>query len=339
MNARDITDATEWDALLATQPQAHPLQTWGWGEVKRTAGWGAKRIAVTEADGTLRAAAQVLVRRVPRLPLSVTYIPRGPVIDPQDGAGLAELMAAVDRYSRSIGAIFCKVDPAWFAGTPHVLTSAKFIPSGQTIQVTDSYTIDLKQSEEDLLAHMRGKTRQHLRNAQKEGVQIVRDTTGEWLNTCYQIYLETASRAHFGLHPAAYYEHIYRTYRAEQQYLYVAFVAEVPMAFLWMACFGQFAVEFYGGVSDAGQKSLANTLLKWHAIREMKNAGYALYDLNGRVTQGIGQFKTGFGPEASSWVGPFDRVYHPLMYQGWTRALPLARRMIAPNSGTGNGVE
>jgi peptidoglycan pentaglycine glycine transferase (the first glycine) len=159
------------------------------------------------------------------------------------------------------------------------------------------------------------------------------------LQTCYQIYLETAHRAQFGLHPADYYEQIYRTYNTHQQYLYVAFVEDVPMAFLWMICSGQYAVEFYGGVSDAGQKSLANTLLKWHAIKEMKQAGYTIYDLNGRVTQGISQFKTGFGPASTSWVGPFDRVYRPLMYQAWVRALPVVLRLLSRNGGGEHGIE
>ena len=65
----------------------------------------------------------------------------------------------------------------------------------------------------------------------------------------------------------------------------------------------------------------------------MKTAGYALYDLNGRVNEGISQFKQGFGPDETTWIGPFDHVYHPLMYQGWTKALPLAKRFLAREGG------
>jgi lipid II:glycine glycyltransferase (peptidoglycan interpeptide bridge formation enzyme) len=332
MQAREITAAAEWDQLIAQHPGAHPLQTWGWGEVKRDAGWGAWRVAVM--DGTeLRAAAQILTRRVPRLPFAMIYAPRGPVIAPDDREALTTLMSTVNDYGKSVGAIFCKVDPAWPVGTPHVLTEAGFAPSTENVQVTDTYTIDLTKSEDDILAAMRSKTRQYIRRAEREETRILRDTSGEWLDTCYQMYTETAKRAHFGLHPRSYYDAIFRQYDPSRQYLYVAFRENTPLSFLWMACFGQHAVELYGGVSDAGQEWRANYLLKWHAIQAMKQDGYALYDLNGRVNEGISQFKQGFGPAETSWIGPFDHIYKPMLHVGWTRALPLAKKLLAREGG------
>jgi peptidoglycan pentaglycine glycine transferase (the first glycine) len=328
MQTRVITDAAEWDALIATHPGAHPLQTWGWGEVKRAAGWGAWRVAVTDGP-ELRAAAQVLTRHVPRLPFSMIYVPRGPVMAPDDEAALEALMPAIAERGRSEGAIFCKVDPPWPAGTPHVLTTAGFHPSDEMVQVSETYTIDLTKSEDEILAAMRSKTRQYIRKAEREETEILRDATGETLGMCYDMYIQTAKRASFGLHPRAYYDDIFRLYDPARQYLYVARRQGEPLSFLWMACFGQYAVELYGGVSDAGQEWKSNFLLKWHAIREMKAAGYTLYDLNGRVNEGISQFKEGFGPDHTDWIGPFDRTYKPLLHQGWTRALPLAKKLLA----------
>ena len=334
MQAREITDAAEWDGLIAGHPGAHPLQTWGWGEVKRASGWGAWRVAVQDGP-ELRAAAQVLTRHVPRLPFAMIYAPRGPVIAPDDGEALDVLMRAVNEHGRSVGAIFCKVDPPWPAGTPHVLAQAGFAPSEEKVQVTDTYTIDLTKSEDDMMAAMRSKTRQYIRKAEREATHILRDTSGEWLSACYQIYIETAKRAHFGLHPRSYYDDIFQRYDPAHQYLYIALRDNVPLSFLWMACFGQHAVELYGGVSDAGQEWKANFLLKWHAIREMRAAGYTLYDLNGRVNEGISQFKEGFGPDHTTWVGPYDRIYKPLLHQGWTRALPIAKRFLSREGNTG----
>ena len=79
---------------------------------------------------------------------------------------------------------------------------------------------------------------------------------------------------------------------------------------------------------DAGQEWKINYLRKWRAMQEMKVAGDEFYDLNGRVNEGISQFKQGFGPAETTWVGAFDAVYHPLLYAGWSRGLPLARRLL-----------
>ena len=118
-----------------------------------------------------------------------------------------------------------------------------------------------------------------------------------------------------------------RFFPAERQYLYVAMRHGDILSFLWLVGAGRHAVEFYGGVSDAGQEWKSNYLLKWHAIRDMKAAGYQVYDLNGRVNEGIAQFKQGFGPVETSWIGPFDDIYHPVLYSAWTHGLPLARRL------------
>lgn len=328
MRIEAIEEAARWDDLVATHPQGHPLQSWGWGEVKRAAGWDAWRVALFDGDH-LRAAAQVLTRHVPRLPFTMLYVPRGPLIDPLDSEALSTLVAAIRAYGQRQGAIYLKIDPPWPAGTAHALGSARFAPSDEPIQVTDTYTIDLARPKDEILAAMRSKTRQYIRKAEKEGTTIIRDTTGDYLGVCYQIYQETSRRAHFGLHPRAYYDAIFQRFDPVRQYLYVAFREGQALAFLWMACGGHAAVELYGGVSDAGQDYKANYLLKWHAIQQMRAAGYTLYDLNGRLNEGISQFKEGFGPAPITWIGPYDRIFRPLLYSGWTKMRPLARKMLA----------
>lgn len=331
MPIQTVTDAAAWNALIAHLTDAYPLQTWEWGEIKRPAGWFPHRIALLNEDGSPRAAAQVLTRSVPQLPLSMLYIPRGPIVDPVDTDGLQALMQAIRAYGKTQGAIFCKIDPPWLAGTHHSLAALDFQPSNEKVQVTDTYTIDLTQSEEQILAAMRPKTRQYIRKGEREGIIIEHDTTGKYLDACYQMYHETAQRAQFDLHSAGYYHTIFTTYPADLQYLYVALLNDVPVSFLWMAGFGRFAVELYGGISEQGQQTKANFVMKWQAIQAMKAHGYEIYDLNGRVNEGIGQFKEGFGPESISWIGPFDQVYRPMLYHAWTRALPFARTLLARN--------
>ena len=327
MELRDVTEATIWDEAVVRHPFGHPLQCWGWGEVKRAGGWRACRLAVFDGD-EFRAGTQVLARPFPGVPLAMLYVPRGPVVAPADTEALALLAHGLRRHAREQHAIFCKVDPAWPAGTEHALASAGFQASRENVQVTDTYTLDLRQSDEEILAGMRSKTRQYVRKAEREETEIVRDTTGERLAACYGIYEETARRAGFGLHTKAYYESLFRLYPSDRQFLYIALRHGTPLSFLWMVCAGRQAVEFYGGVADAGQDLKSNYLLKWHAIREMKRAGYETYDLNGRVNEGIAQFKQGFGPAETSWIGPYDTVYHPMLYAGWSLGLPLARRVM-----------
>jgi lipid II:glycine glycyltransferase (peptidoglycan interpeptide bridge formation enzyme) len=326
MELRECDDSATWDALVTGHPFGHPLQAFGWGEVKAAAGWRVNRLALYDG-GTFRAGAQVLTRGFSGIPFTMTYVPRGPVADPTDAPALKALAEGLLRHGQRRRSIFCKVDPAWLAGQDQAIASAGFFRSSQSVQVTDTYTIDLTQTEAEILAAMRGKTRQYIRKAEREETRILQDTTGEHLSGCYRVYQETAARARFGLHPLTYYQDLYNLYPSDRQYLYIALRDQEMLSFLWLVGAGRHAVEFYGGVADAGQEWKSNYLLKWHAILQMKAAGYAVYDLNGRVNEGISQFKQGFGPAETSWIGPYDDVYHPMLYSAWTRGLPLARRL------------
>ncbi|QQR52894.1 peptidoglycan bridge formation glycyltransferase FemA/FemB family protein [bacterium] len=71
---------------------------------------------------------------------------------------------------------------------------------------------------------------------------------------------------------------------------------------------GATAYELYGGVNATGQKMRANYALKWRAITDAQNAGLKFYDFNGRVSDGVSQFKEGFGPDEVDFVGTWDRA-------------------------------
>ena len=75
----------QWDAFISNQPTGHLLQSWGWGELKASAGWHPLRLALWDREQqSMIAAAQVLRRTAAHLPLPaghLAYIPRGPVCD------------------------------------------------------------------------------------------------------------------------------------------------------------------------------------------------------------------------------------------------------------------
>src|SRR5689334_1742796 len=84
-------DQATWNAFVARAPGGHALQSWEWGAFNSEWGWQARRLVVERADAppgaAILAGAQVLLRRaVPRLPLRVAYVPRGPLADPLGGA-------------------------------------------------------------------------------------------------------------------------------------------------------------------------------------------------------------------------------------------------------------
>jgi len=261
-------EAATWDSLVASHPFGHPLQCWGWGEVKAATGWQADRLALYDG-GNLRAAAQVLTRHFPGLPITMTYVPRGPVVTPSDIEALQALVGALKEHGRRRRSLFCKVDPAWAPGDEDYLGASGFIKSNEPVQVTDTYTIDLGRSEDEILADMRSKTRQYIRKAEREETEIRRDVTGEYLNACYQVYEETAQRAGFGLHPREYYQSLFENYVADRQHLYVALRHGEVLSFLWMVCAGPHAgVLRWGKRRGTGMEEQLSPLVARHTRDE-----------------------------------------------------------------------
>lgn len=72
-----ISDHTTWDTLVDLLA-GHPLQKWGWGQLKSAHNWSATRLLVTNAAGDRVAGAQVLHRHLPFPFQSVSHMPRGP---------------------------------------------------------------------------------------------------------------------------------------------------------------------------------------------------------------------------------------------------------------------
>jgi peptidoglycan pentaglycine glycine transferase (the first glycine) len=329
MQLQEISDQYLWDAFIDAQEYGRPLQLWEWGELKRQNGWVPHRVALVRG-GTMVAAAQVLVRPIPMTPRSIAYIPRGPVVAPSSQEAM-ELLTQIGNYFRAQGAILLKMEPAWLTAD----LPANWRRAHQSILLGETYTIDLSRPEDQIVASMRSKTRQYIRKAQTDGVEISRDEKGEYLPAVYEIYQQTAKRAGFGLHSFSYYQRLFELF-GNRNYLFVAQLQGQPVAFLWLIVGGGSALELYGGVNDTGAESKANYLLKSRAITELKAAGYKLYDFNGRLNEGVSQFKAGFGPDETNYVGSYDWPLRKFGYWLWTGLLPVlkpvARKLMGGRS-------
>jgi peptidoglycan pentaglycine glycine transferase (the first glycine) len=318
--------ASEWDEFLARCPEAHLLQTGAWGVLKADFGWRVLRIA----DGA--AGAQVLFRRLP-LGLSVAYIPKGPVsrLAPQALADEKKFWLTLDDLCRREKAIFMKVEPdLWLATGDENIAPSGFRLSQQDIQPARTLIVDLRGSEDQVLARMKQKTRYNVRLALKKGVVV---SPSADIDTFHRLILSTGMRDRFGVHSREYYRRAYELFfpRGECELL-IAEHQGVPLAALMVFARGSRAWYFYGASSDAQRDRMPTYLLQWEAMRWARSQGCTVYDLWGvpdadertleaQFTQrsdglwGVYRFKRGFGGELHRAQGPWDRVYNPVLYR------------------------
>ena len=115
------TQQEEWDQFINMHPQGHLLQSWGWGELKAGFGWSPLRLALRDEQEHIVAAAQVLRRTAPHVPLRLghlAYIPKGPVIDWSQPALCKEFLLSCICYLGNKALSRCVSSPIvqWISG-------------------------------------------------------------------------------------------------------------------------------------------------------------------------------------------------------------------------------
>ncbi len=311
-------DQSVWDDEVVTRG-GHPLQLWGWGEVKAAHGWRVERVFIYSDDSVI-GAAQILLRRLPWPLKYLAYIPRGPVADTVDREVVLD--SVVSHVKLAYGAAVVTIEPDW----DEMPTNTSWKRSSNTILIPRTLILDLEQTEDDLLSHMSKKTRQYVRKSASEDVIVRKVASKEELTACLDIYKQTAQRAGFAIHDDQYYYDIYDKL-GEYSPVFAAFAQGQPVAFLWLAISSQTAFELYGGMNEQGQELRANYALKWHAIQTMKKWGIKRYDFNGLLNDGVSTFKQGFADHETMLAGTYDKPLSPL-YVVWSKGLPIAKKVI-----------
>ena len=311
----------EWNQYLHQHPNAHLLQTGEWGELKRGFGWEPVRII------TVNAGVQILFRKLP-LGFTIAYIPKLPVNGPQP-AIREEFWKEIDDVCREHRSIFLKIEPdAW--ETDSISRSSPDLVPGQNIQPPRTIVINLRRSEDEILAGMKQKCRYNIRLAEKKGV-----TVRAWgnLDEFHKMVQITGGRDGFGVHSLEYYRSAYELFHPTGMCeLLVAEFEEKPLAALMVFARGRRAWYIYGASNDEERNRMPTYLLQWKAMSWARTMGCEEYDLWGVPDKdeasleeqfenrsdglwGVYRFKRGFGGELKRAAQAMDKVYVPLLYQ------------------------
>jgi lipid II:glycine glycyltransferase (peptidoglycan interpeptide bridge formation enzyme) len=315
------SDKEQWDEYVL-ENGGHPLQLWGWGQVKAAHGWTAERVFAydNDNDDCIVGAAQILIRKLPLPFRSFAYIPRGPIVEELHRNEFLEMLSGlVKRDYRSVA---LSIEPNSFEFDP----PTGWKRSANRILSRDTMLLDIEKAESDLLADMAKKTRQYIRKSAAEGITIKQVRTKEEIEACLHIYRQTAERAKFNLHTNQYYMDVFNL-MGDYSPIFAAYLEGQPIAFLWMAMSADTAYELYGGMNEDGQRLRANYALKWHVIRKVKEWGLSQYDFGGLVVGGVSVFKQGWASQETSFAGTFDKPLSPA-YSLWSKGLPKAKAIL-----------
>ncbi len=321
-----IISLTDWNQFLSQHPNAHLLQTGEWGALKGGFGWKPVRI-VSDNVG-----AQILFRKLP-LGYTIGYIPK-PVIS--DRSFSDQIWQEIDVVCRKHYAIFCKLEPDSWNDSPLPQGEGGVRVSPHNIQPPRTIIIDIKNSEDEILAKMKQKTRYNIRLAEKKSVTI---RAWDDIKSFHKMMLVTGGRDGFGVHSLEYYKRAYELLHPKGMgEILVAEYEGRPLAALFVARNGNRAYYLYGASTDEERNRMPTYLLQWEAIKWAKARGCEEYDLWGVPDEDeatleanfetrhdglwrVYRFKRGFGGalRVKRAAQAMDRVYTPLLYWAYLR--------------------
>jgi peptidoglycan pentaglycine glycine transferase (the first glycine) len=356
-----------WNSIISKLSNPHFLQTYEWGQVKAKYGWS-PLYSVWDTDGKWKvernpdqlsifrspaAAALILKRQILRngfaARLSILYAPKGPLLDWTNESLRNRVLNDLQTFAKKESAIFLKMDPDVVLGRGVPAGEEDFTDnSGQVvmrelrrrgwnyssdqIQFKNTVLIDLRLSEEEILARMKQKTRYNIRLAEKKGV-LVRIGTLQDLELLYKMYAETSVRDGFVIRDEGYYRTVWQTFMSLEEPTCEPLIAEVqgePVAAISVFYFAGRAYYIYGMSRNTHREKMPTYLLQWQAMKHAKAKGCGVYDLWGAPDEfdesnpmwRVYRFKEGFGGKVVRTLGAWDFAPNPFWYKMYSEIIP-----------------
>ncbi len=309
-----------------------------------------------ESRGKNTVAAALILERKAFRGLSVMYLPKGPILqDWSDDQLRQRVLSDLENFAKESGAVHIKIDPDIVIGRgvpgevdEEPVPQGKLIEgefsargwlfSSDQIQFRNTILIDLRQEEDQLLNRMKSKTRYNIRLASRKGITIRYGDDAD-LEYLYTMYAETSLRGGFTIRGKGYYNYLWQTFMGKDLDSEIDAIAQpiiadfdgTPVAAAVMFRFGGRAWYLHGMSLPEHSDKMATYLIQWEGMRWAKDNGCVSYDMWGAPDQfnsddsmwGVYRFKRGFGGEVTRTIGAWDFPVKPILYQAYTRVLPV----------------
>jgi lipid II:glycine glycyltransferase (peptidoglycan interpeptide bridge formation enzyme) len=337
MEIRNITEKEReaFDAVVG-----HPLQAYEWGEFREKT--GVKVIRRGFFDGSkLKSGFQLTIHKIPRTPYTIGYLPKGEM--PTE-----EVVEELRKIGREEKCIFIQVEPNIRSKKQEVRIK-NLVPSAHPLFTKYTFVLDLTKSEEELLKDMHPKGRYNIKVGVKHGVKVAEDNSDEAFEEYLRLTRETTERQKFYAHTEKYHMLQWETLRSKKQeagskgenaltsHLFTASYEGKVLTTLLFFVFKDMLYYPYGASSNDHRNVMHSNLAMWEGIKFGKKLGLKRFDMWGAMGPdpdikdpwyGFHNFKQKFGPEHVEFIGSYDLVISPLLYQGYKIADKLRWMML-----------
>ncbi len=298
---KKITEKKEWDAFVKKQHYSPFVQSYKYGQFYQELGEKYLLIGVYKQDMLIGGS---LVLTVHARRGNFFYLPYGPMLDYTDKSMVSDFFSFLQEEAKKEHMDFIRISP-FLSDTKEgraSIESQGFRPAPMHVLAESSWLLDLSQTEEQLLSHMK----KNHRRCEREGVVIEAHTDTQALNTLHTMLDETEKRHNFTRFSRCYIDKEFAQFTKEQEALvYLSTLPDgTPDAAAIIMFYGNMAVYRHSASKNIDKKLPTSYLIQWRVIQEAKKRGLKWYNFWGVEPKdagpshpfaGIGHFKRGFG--------------------------------------------
>lgn len=306
-----------FDEVVKKYPEANFLQSPEYGKMNELLG---DKVITSDFGGVGHAL--MIVRNAKRG--RYLEIPCGPLTDWSSKKSVNAVFDEIKKVGKDEKCVFVRIRPQLENSEKNLklLSDLGLKKSPMHLAAEHTVMLDLKKSEDELLADMRRQTRYEVRRAEKFEITVEKSDSEEIFKEFHKIQAATAKRQGF-VPPNL------KTLLAEKEafkgsiVIYVAKTEDKKPIAYGMVIKGGKEGDYYEAAStDLNRKLPGAYALLWQAMRDLKAEGYERFNLWGIAPPnqpnhryaGVTTFKTGFGGEVIEYVPAHDLVLSKVGY-------------------------
>lgn len=328
----DIRDIAQNERSIFNAATDHPLQSFEWGEFRQKTGVKVIRKGFFKGSN-LEQAFQLTIHRIPHTPWTIGYLPKGSL-------PTKVIIETLKKIGRQENCLFIQLEPNVIKSKNNILitdTEAHLMnlglqPAAHPLFTKYTFILDLTKSEDELLQSMHQKSRYNIKVAKKHNVIVQEDNSKKAFEEYWNLTQETTSRQKFYAHSKNYHLLQYQTFAHDNNrdtltsHLFTASYNKKVLTTLLFFVYKDTLYYPYGASSNEHRNVMHSNLAMWEGILFGKKLGLKQFDMWGAMGPqpdqkdpwyGFHNFKEKFGPDHIEFVGSYDLVINPQIYQAY----------------------
>jgi len=331
MIIKEIKDKKTWQDFLCLVKEKTFLQSWNWGEFQENVGNKIWRLGIYD-EGDLILGSLVVLINAKRG--AFLFLPHGPAIKEgkQDfkKEGLKILLAELKKISEKEKPVFIRISSVWERNknNKEVFEYFGFRKAPIHMHPEETWELDIRPSERDLLMNMRKTTRYLIKKGEKDRhLEILQSHEIKDINVFNELYGKVVNRHHFVPFSLDYINKEFSLFNSDNHISvflgkYKKEVVSSAIVVFWQGI----AFYHHGASSLKYPKAPVSYLLQWEAIKEARKRGCNSYNFWGIAPEGSSRnhpwagltlFKKGFGGYGKKYVETQDLILSQKYWINW----------------------